>query len=49
MAFFFREPILVLLSSSEISKSDFRSLFSSLLNSPSKPDYKILFFFNFFN
>nr|GMD05039.1 hypothetical protein Iba_chr06bCG2850 [Ipomoea batatas] len=36
-AFFFREPILVLLSSSEFSKSDFLSLLSSFPEKPSKP------------
>lgn len=37
IAFFFRDPILVLLSSSEFSKSDLRSLLSSLPENPSKP------------
>jgi len=36
-AFFLRDPILVLLSSSEFSKSDLLSLFSSLPENPSKP------------
>lgn len=37
IAFFFRLPILVRLSSSEFSKSDFRSFLSSWLENPSKP------------
>lgn len=36
-AFFLRDPILVLRSSSEFSKSDLRSFFSSLPEKPSKP------------
>jgi len=36
-AFFLRDPILVLLSSSEFSKSDLLSFFSSLPENPSKP------------
>jgi len=37
-AFFFKDPILVLLSSSEFSKSDLLSRFSSLPEKPSKPE-----------
>jgi len=37
-AFFFKDPILVLLSSSEFSKSDLLSRFSSLPENPSKPE-----------
>ena len=37
IAFFFNDPILVRLSSSEFSKSDFLSLLSSLPENPSKP------------
>jgi hypothetical protein len=40
IAFFFRDPILVLLSSSEFSKSDFLSFLSSLPEKPSKPAAK---------